>query len=108
MGQKVVKKELFRTPVLKTMKQEACQKIKNKKSIMNMNMSVTYLIIKYSKRASTVKKVMKQFMMNRVSSTAGYVVWQAMGAKATKKNKKLICILYQRDTHGYAMSVRRN
>ena len=71
-----------------------------------MNMPVIYLKLRYLKRVSTVKKIMKQFMMNRVSSTAGYVVWHATDAKATEKNKKQNYIICQRDTHGYAMSVR--
>merc|ERR1711874_879662 len=31
-----------------------------------------------------------------------------IGKNKKQKNKKLICILYQKDTHGYAMSVRRS
>merc|ERR1711874_723759 len=46
----------------------------------------------------------KQIMMNRVSSTAGLCGLACHGCKSHQKNKKRNYTIYQRDTHGYAMS----
>merc|ERR1711874_775623 len=101
-------KELSRTPVLKRMKWETCLQTKDRRLILNIcGIIEVYLRRKYSKCVSTVRKIMKQLMMSRVCSNAGYAVWDATDVGATIKHEKWNCIRYQRDIYGCAMSARK-